>query len=304
MAESRYIWSPSRMKKSYILWCIACVVCVAMRTALNILTRSLDAYMLPYQQFYIRIFIWAILMYVLLYKKISRKRIIYNKKDTLLACARGLIFVVWGILLYLYAVIETKLWNVAAIAAIPVMSVLWFLINKESTSYKKSIYILISVIWVLCIWLRWWFTFGFGELCVLLSTLGVWLWTISAKRQSWALNNYEITLIFNTMWAIWVYIASLVLWDNIPYTAIPNAAWIYLTIWGVLATMSTFLMNYGMSNVYDTTWDLLFSTELLRALIIWRLLYSEIPTNNEWIGIILISIASIGIVCTNKPQNK
>lgn len=288
-------------------WYIALLLWTFWYSALWIAVRGMvDAWMTPTQTVLARTWLAVAMMVVMMTimnPSWLHRMIRAPRKDIWMLLFKGIFWFWISASLFSYAIVHTTYFNATVMYAIPFVSLLWILFNKDSLS-RKTIGILgMSVIWMILILVKniETFTLWVGELAAGAAALFLSLSFISRKRFSDYLNNQEVTLGVAFFGMIIVYLLSLIqgttsIWAPLFWSDIAVLPRWYMILWWVLIAFSWIFNNYGMQHISDTQANILLNTEVVRGLLISTLLYSEIITLSEWMWAGLIVASSLMLI--------
>jgi len=277
---------------------IAAIVFLALLYGiLPLIPRYLSSSFLLFQQVYLRMFAGFVLSFIFFHKSIDFKKL---KKIPLrewgLLALRAFVYYLLGVVLYTQALLLTKIGNVAFIGAIPMTAILGFIILKEKFTLKKASLVFLSFLGVLSISIKNFsniFAFGIGERVALLSTFFVSLGFISRKWQSKAFNDREVATFMLFFATIFIFIASLLKGEGLPFQNWHLGVFLALLLGGLLNSGVSFLMNYGFSRADAVLASNIIALDPVFASFFAFLVFREVPRLRELLGGILIISSAI-----------
>lgn len=132
------------------------------------------------------------------------------------------------------------------------------------------------------------FSFGFGELLVLISGFFFAYRNISRRFHSKLLNDQEITMLMFFFGMIMLMIVSFITGEKFVIPGL-NIQWIgMLIIGGIIMIANLFISNYGFANVPLVLGNNLLNLEAVFGIIFGFFLYGEVTTVRELVGGLLI----------------
>ncbi len=259
-------------------------------------TRYLSVSFGFYQQLYLRIFAGLIIGFLIFGKSFNFSKL---KKITtaewFLLIFRSAAYYLFGVVLFNYAVLLTKISTVAFIGSIPMTAILGFLILKEKATIQKIIYIILSFIGISIISINSFsnFSWGQGEILALLSSFFASLSIVFRRYQTKLLNNVEITQITLLIAFILILIASLFAKEGLPITGWNTGVFLVVLIAGLTNVLMVFFTNYGFEHVKTSIASNILTLEMFFAVLIGLLFYRETPNLKEIIGGVFILFSVI-----------
>ena len=271
---------------------VSLVVLAFFFASMGIFARYMHTSFTLFQQIYLRVAAAFLLTIIFFHNKIDVKKIFrIPKKDWLIIIVRSLSMYVLGVSLFTYGIVNAKYSNVSFISALPLTSVLGFLLLKEKFTLEKAFYVLMAFVGVVVISVTV-FTnltsWGKGELTTLISVVFFSISYIARKWQSKILNNYEITTIIFLISMTVVFLISIFSGE-----AIPVQEW-NLWLLGVVIGAGLFnvgnllLTNYGFERVEAVLAGNILTLESLFAVVVGFIFFRELPIVREFLGGILI----------------
>ncbi len=261
-----------------------------------------------FEQWYLRFAIAAIFMAVVFRKKIRfRKLLSASKKEQAIMASRGLIGFVLAAALYALSTHYATIGSVAVMQVVPTTAFFGYLLIGERINRTTGLLIGISFLGAVLVAMRQGlsFSFGIGELMSLVSGALFSLVYVMRKLQTGELNNYELafgtTVYGATGDCIMSYFtAHRFLPSDIIFS---NNLWLLLLGAGVLSVAMSLLSHYGFEHVKATTASIILDLELVFGIILGYLFYSELLTGQQFVGALLILIASgaIGYIEARRP---
>lgn len=287
---------------------IALVVMALVTASMGIFARSLSANFQIFQQVYFRIAVALILALIVFHTSIDFSKVAKIKpKEWSLLIFRSIATYILGVTLFTQAVISAKYSNVLFIEALPFAAVLGIIFFKEHLTKKKVFFLALAMVGVLFVALKDTsniFSWGTGEILMVVSSLGFGLSFISRRWHSPLLNNKEITILTFLISTVLLMILSFLFGEGMPT---PN--W-DMSLVGVLLGAGLFnvfflyLSNYGFQKVEAILANNIIMLEVFFGLIIGFMFYSEVPTIKELIGGLLIVISVLGVNTLENAEQK
>lgn len=292
-------------------WYISLLLWTFWYSALWIAVRwMVDAWMTPVQTVFARTWLAVIMMIILMtifYPGWFMRMIRAPRRDIGMLLFKGIFWFWISATLFSYAVVHTTYFNATVMYAIPFVSLLWILFNKDKFTRKSFAILGMSVIGMILILVKniETFTLWLWELLAWIAALFLSLSFISRKRFTDYMTSHEVTIWVAFFGMIIVYIVSLIQWTTsfgapLFGMTLSELPWFYMILWGILIAFSGIFNNYGMKHVSDTQANILLNTEVFWGLVISLFMYSEIITISEWVWAGLIVLSSILLVLALK----
>lgn len=271
------------------------VILALMFASMGIFARYLSHGFTIFQQVYLRIFAALVLCLVVFRKQLDiRKLSQINKREWSVLVGRGVLLYGLGVPLLSEALLETKYGSVSFVSSLPFIALFGVVLFKEKLTLLKSFLIIMAVVGVGLIavadphqLLHW----GRGEVLALLAGAFVSLSYVARRWHSDLLNNQEMTTIMLLFGAIASLLFSVGLSEGIPR----NWTWgiaLVVALAGAANIINLLLTNYGFARVSNVLASNILTLQVLFAVIIGYVLYSESLGPREWAGGLLI-VASV-----------
>lgn len=288
---------------------IALFILVIIWGIIPIVPRFLNISFKLFQQVYLRLFLGFILSLLLFSKKISIKKIITaSKLDLFLIIFRATSYYLLGVVLNTQAILLTKISNVTLIGAVPITSLLGFIVLREKISFKKIALVCLSFVGALIVAVNnfSYFSIGFGELLALLSSLFISLSLISRKWQTKHLNDQETATLVLLISAAEIFVASLISNEGLPLHNWSFNTVGFLIAGGILIAGTSYFSNYGLARVDAVLSGNILMLEPVLASLFAFLIFKEMPLPKEIIGglIIILSVVLMHRLEKHYNQNK
>lgn len=265
--------------------------------ALTIFPRYLSESFGLFQQVYLRLFTAFLFALVFFNRNLKLEKLRkIKKKEWFLLIARSLSYYLFGILLFTQAILITKINNVAFIGAIPMTAVLGWLLMREKLTPKKLGLVSLSFLGVVIISVQDYssiFVWGRGELLTLISVLFFSFAYVTRKWHSKLLNDKEITTMLFLIGSVAVFLVSLMIGESIPTGNWKFSSVGFLMAAGIFNVAAALLVNYGFSKVEAIMASNITALEPIPASLLAMFLFSEMPTQKEIVGGLLIITAAI-----------
>lgn len=250
-----------------------------------------------FQQIYMRLFMGLVFTIVLFHKQINFEKIYkLPLRDKAWVFIRTAFYYAIGAVLYVQAILITKISDVVFIDSLPMVSILGFIFLKEKVTKVKILLVLLSFIGVIVISLQGnsgKITFGLGELLTLLSTIFVALGLISRKWFKNSLNDLETTALMLFFATAQIIAISFLAGVSFQTAGFSIGIVIMLVLSGVLLSGLTFFLNYGFARVDAVLSGNILSLAAIVATLLALLIYKEVPTVRELFGGFLIIASTI-----------
>lgn len=263
----------------------------------GVVTRSLDAYFTIAQQLILRILIAFVLVLIFFHKQIHLEKLKkISSKEWALIIVRSLASFVFGAMLWVKASTMTKLANLAFIDSLPLTAAITFLFAAEKVTAKKIIYLLLSVLGVLILSLKDYsnlFSFGPGELLVLLSGFFFAFRNFSRRWHTTLLNDIEISMLMFLISLLPLFLISIIWGETWMMPALDGKLMLLLLVGGVVMAFNLVLTNYGFANVPAVLGNNLLNLEAMFGIIFGFLFFSEMVSFKELVGGVLIVFSVI-----------
>lgn len=258
-----------------------------------------------FQQIYLRMILAFLFTIILFHKKIHFGKIYRLPiQDKVWIFVRSLFYYSLGLVLYVQAILITKISNVVFIDSLPMVAILGFILLREKVTTAKVLLVIASFIGVLFISLQHngsSVSFGFGELLTLLSAFFVALGLISRKWLRNSLNDFETTALMLFFATIQIISISFFARTPIPTSGFSIGIVIALLITGLLLSLLSFFMNYGIARVDAVLSSNILSLSAVIAIILALVVYREVPSPREFFGGIIIVTS---VVILHKIEKK
>lgn len=276
---------------------IAIVLVSIIYGMLPLVPRYLSTSFEMFQQIYLRLFSAFLLVYIIFHKTINLRKIIrLSIKDKGWVFLRAFLYYFLGVGLYTYAILNTKISNVAFIGSIPTTAVLGFIFLRERITLSKVLLVLLSAFGVAVISVKeigGVFNIGIGEIAALLSALSLSFGLITRKWHKSTLNDQEIALLMLLSASIQFLIASVFLGEGYPVSGWSNGIIFVVFLGGLMNAGLSFFMNYGLARVEAVFASNLISLDAIFATLFALILFREFPTSKELFGGILIIASAV-----------
>lgn len=283
-------------KQKGILALVFLAICYGL---LPVFPRYLDLSFTLLQQVYLRIFCGFIFVFLIFKKKIDLNKIKkLSLKEFATIFLRGFSYYFLGVVLFTQALLLTKISNVSFVQALPMTSILGFILLKEKFTVKKMMLIFLCFFGVSLISVKDFstITFGEGELIALLSLFFISLGLISRRWQAKTiLNDSEITLIMLFLSFLTISVASVIFGDGLPINNWSVGTLSVLIFGGLTMAAAAFFMNYGFARASAVVGGVLTSLDPLITTVLAFILFKEIPTMRELSGGLIILASAVGI---------
>lgn len=276
---------------------IALIFLASVFAGTGVVTRSLDAYFTTAQQLILRILIAFILGFVFFNRQIHFEKLkkITGKEWTLIIIRTFGSFI-FGAMLWVKATTLTKLANVTFIDSLPITAALTFLFCVEKVTVKKVIYLILSVLGVLILSLKDYsnlFSFGLGEILVLISGFFFAFRNISRRWHTKLLNDMEISQLM-LFFSFFMLLALSLFWgEKWVAPAVSPELIVLLLAGGITMGINVVLVNYAFANVSPVLGNNLLNLEALFGIIFGLFFFGEMVSFKELIGGILIVFSVI-----------
>ncbi len=272
-----------------------------------LIPRYLNSSFLIFQQLYLRTMIGFIFALFLFRKHVNFQKIIKTPlKNLSVILLRAILYYLFGVTLWMEALIITKISNVAFIGAIPMTAILGFTILKEKITFQKIGLVLLSFLGVLIISVKDYsniFSIDRGEILIIAATFFLALGKIARRWESDRLNDKETTLVLLFFTTIILLTISLLKGDGLPLTNWNLGVSLVLILGGLLNIGIAYYVSYGFARV-----DAVFANNIIQLNIPFTILmayifYQELPIVREVIGGIII-ITSVYLLEYVERKNK
>ncbi len=276
---------------------IAVVLGAVIYGMLPLVPRYLSTSFDIFQQVYLRLFVAFLLLLIIFRKSISLQKIIkLPVKDKGWIFLRAFLYYFLGVGLYTYAVLITKISNVAFIAAIPMTALFGFFLLRERITLSKALLVALSAVGVFIISVKEFggaLNFGIGEIAALFSSFFVSLGLVTRKWQKSSLNDQEIALIMLLSASIQFFIASIIFGEGLPMSGWSNGIIFVLFLGGLMNAFLSFFMNYGLARVKAVFASNIISLDAVFATVFAFILFRELPNSKELFGGVLIIVSAL-----------
>lgn len=269
-----------------------------------VVARYLSAGFTIAQQFYIRMFL-AFLLAFFSFRSYSilKKLKTIPTKDWLIIIFRTISYYLIGTVLYVLAVLNTKIGNVAVIGSLPLVAVFGFLLGEKFT-WKKLLFVLLAFLGTAIMGITNYkdlLAWNKGDLLALISVIFFSLSYVARKWQSNALTNREITTLIFFFATVLFLISSFFLKEGLPTNIIDINFLFFFLLGAILNVAGMFLTNYGFEHVDNVLASNILTLEAVFGILLGLVFYREVPNLKEIIGSILI-ISSV--ISLNNAESK
>ncbi len=250
-------------------------------------TRYLSVSFGFFQQLYLRIFAGLLLGVIIFGKKFNFSKLKkVTSSEWMLLIFRGIAYYLLGAALFNKAVLLTKISTVAFISSIPMTAILGFLILREKVTLKKIVFIGLSFIGVIIISINNFSSFSLakGELFALMSCVFASLSIVIRKYQTKLLNNVEITQIQLFIAFMVILTASIFVREGLPINNWNINIFLVVLLSGLANVLMIFFTNYGFEHVENSLASNVLTLEMVFAVIIGFVIFSEIPSMKDFFG--------------------
>lgn len=284
---------------------VALILLAFFSVIIGIIVRELNPYFSPLQQIYIRLGIASIFGFFIFKKEISVKNLqAISKKDIILILGRGIAGFLIASPLWVIGFNNAKLPNAVLIDAIPMSSLLGFLILKEHFSIAKFLFLSLSFLGAVLVSIKDFSGIGGigkGELLIFIAGLFFALRSISRKWHSKKLSDGILTELLLIIGFFSLLILSLIVDKTNPLLNINFKTGFLMLIGGLINIVLVFLINYGFAKVDAVNAGNITLIAIVFGVIFGFLIYHEIPNLREAMGGVLIII---GVIALNHSIKK
>lgn len=273
---------------------------------LALLPRYLATSFPLFQQIYLR-FLFGFVFTTLIF----RRRINYQKiftssyKDLFPIVFRSVSYYLFGVSLFTWAIINTKISNVSFIGALPMTAILGFILFKEKLTLSKIVFILTAFAGTIILSVKdfsqIFSSFGLGELAALISAFFISLGMLARKWETKRLNTAEVSLIVIFIAAILLLTTSLAVGEGYPTTGWNTGVVMALLLAGLLNAAVVLLVTYGFVRVKALLANNLLQLEAPITVLLAFLVFHEIPVLREAVGGTIIILSAY---LMNRLENK
>lgn len=276
---------------------LALIALSAIYASMGIYVRYLNINFAFFQQIYLRLFFATVLGFIFYNKSLNFSKLKKIKfGEWVLLIFRSVSYYLLGLALFTKSILLTKISTVSFISSIPMTAIIGTIIYREKITYKKIIYLLLSLLGVLLISVKDFssiFNWGTGELLALISIIFTSLSIVLRRKNSKLLNNGEISQIIMTLAFAMLFISSFFAKESLPVTGWSPFMVVILLISGLSNMIMIFLTNYGFEKVSTITASNILTMEMFFAVIFGFLFFREIPGLRETLGGIVILFSVI-----------
>ncbi|MFZ1801750.1 MAG: DMT family transporter [Candidatus Saccharimonas aalborgensis] len=278
---------------------LALIVLTAIYGITAVMARFFSDSIGLFEQWYIRFSIALVLMLVVFHRKIRFAYLFQvSRRERILVAVRGLLGFVAAAGLYALSTQYASIASVAVMQAIPTMALFGWLILRETMTTRKFSLILLAFVGALLVASRSGvsLSFGYGELLSLASGALFSLTFVFRKLQTGELNNHELAFATTAYGVMGNYIMAVLTTHHIvPSTPISPLLWLLFLGAGALSVGMSLLSHYGFEHVKATTASIILDMELVFGLIFGYLFYREWLTPQQFVGAIIILVATIAM---------
>lgn len=276
---------------------IALVILSLVFASMGIFARFLQVDFTILQQTYLRIFIALVLGLIIFHKDLDFKKIkLISTHEWGVLILRSVSLYLIGVTFISQAYIMAKYSNVSFIAGLPVVELFGFILLKEKVTVPKVLYILLGCLGVILIAVRDYsnlFSWGTGELLALVASFAFAISYIARKWQTPLLNNKEMSVVIFFIAGILLFITSLLLGEGLPSnTVFSHFIIAVIIVAGLFNVANLFLTNYGFQKVGAVLAGNILMLEMVFAVALGFIFYTEVPTIKELFGGSLIIISA------------
>lgn len=273
-----------------VKWEISLILSGFFAAFMWVVIKLLDNYFWIFQQIFLRSTI-ALLLCFIVYRFFLGK---FNfsaitKKDVYVLLWRSLLQLsaIW---LWVMAITETSLANATLISCIPATALIWMILYSEKLSKKAFFYIIISLLWAIIISIDQNFKIGQWELYALISTFLFSFAALLRKKISHNIWDKEISTLAIMITSIYAWIYILIFERDFSQFVInySHSTLLYLILWGILFLLISFSVIYGFKRVSAIKASNIEYLEILFAIILGIVFFSEYPTLKDIIWWLLV----------------
>lgn len=272
-------------------WVLALVWLSAIFASMWIFGRYLATDLELFQQVYLRIGLATLLAILVFYRSINFSNYIkIPKKELLLLFGRGSLNYL-AVVVFTYAILHTNLANVSFVVLFPTIALFSIIFLWEKVNISKGIVLILSMLWVLFIGKE---SFSYSlwswEIAAIICDVLFAIVYLSRGLHSKILSNKEITVWMLFSGFIFTFVVSMLLWEQLSFwDNILDKGLILMLFWSATFNIiNMLLMNYGFAKVKWILADRILTLEVLFALLLWFIFYSERPSSVEIIWMLLI----------------
>lgn len=255
--------------------------------SMGIWVRMMQESFTTYQQVYIRVFLAAVFSWIIFAKVIKPKQLkSYRAKTWGVYALRALMAFSVGVLLFTYAIQNTKFATVSFVASLPTLGVLAWLMFRERLAKGSLPFILLSVVGLVLLTnidlanLQ----LGKGELAAIVSMVGFNIGFLLSRKHPGNSNKYQdATIVLSFGWIV-PFLAVLMNGERIWPAHITTVAWVGLIASVIINIVGLVMINYVFAHMKAYVAGNIFLLEGVAALVIGMLLYSESVSARELVG--------------------
>ncbi|MBL8121684.1 EamA family transporter [Candidatus Saccharibacteria bacterium] len=255
--------------------------------SMGIWVRMMQESFTTYQQVYIRVFLAAVFSWVIFAKVIKLKQLkCYRAKTWGVYALRALMAFSVGVLLFTYAIQNTKFATVSFVASLPTLGILSWLMFRERLAKGSLPFIMLSVVGLVMLTNidLTNFRLGKGELAAIVSMIGFNIGYLLSRKHPDGSNKYQDATIVLTFGWIVPFLAVLTNGERIWPAHITTVAWVGLIASVIINIVGLVMINYVFAHMKAYVAGNIFLLEGVVALIIGMLLYNESVSVRELVG--------------------
>lgn len=255
--------------------------------SMGIWVRMMQESFTTYQQVYIRVLLAALFSWLIFAKTINPKQLkTYSAKTWSIYALRAVMAFSVGVLLFTYAIQNTKFATVSFVASLPTLGILSWLMFRERLAKGSLPFILLSVVGLVLLTnidltnLR----LGKGELAAIVSMIGFNIGYLLSRKHPDSSNKYQdATVVLSFGWIV-PFLAVLMNGERVWPAHITTVAWVGLVASVIINIVGMVMINYVFAHMKAYVAGNIFLLEGIAALIIGMLLYSETISVREVLG--------------------
>jgi drug/metabolite transporter (DMT)-like permease len=272
-----------------------CIVALSF-TLLSIVTRMMNEGFSPFTQVYLRIGLGFLLTLLFFFKHINfSKMLTTSKRDWLILFLMGVIGYGLAVDFVTLGILHTQLLKVSVISSTTPFFVLFYTLLLFRKSFRPSLFLFLLVsFYGVCMISTGSFVpiitqFGIGDLFVLIFAAFSGVYVVGRKLLSSFLNDAEIAVVVMFFAFLSSLLCALVVHQSLQLSGFFNpVALVGLVLGGLLNIITTVFQNFSFRQLNAVVGSQILILQNVFAAIFGFLLYSEIISQVEFVGAILV----------------
>lgn len=260
--------------------------------------RMMDDSFDTFQQSYLRILLAGLIAAVIFRRRLTKNLFASLKaNEWVVYVLRAIVAYFFGVTVFTIAIQHADLATVSFISSVPTLGLLAFIMFREKIPLMSIPFILLAAVGVFFL------TgvdvthiqLGVGEIASIIAALGFNIGFLMSRLHKKTRSNYDNTTILLLIGWIPVFIASLIMQENIIPEHVSVTAWIGLVFAVALNIVGLYAANYVFTNLKAYVAGNILLLEGIWSLIIGSLFFAEPVTSSLIVGGLFILGSAIAV---------